>query len=55
MLKSIGIAGAFGAFGVPVIAVAGIGLCVFGLGVGGGFLLAGAKGAAATGAFLSLL
>ena len=54
MLKSIGIAGAFGAFGLPVLAVVGVGAGLVVVGAGAGFLLAGAKGAL-TGTFLASL
>lgn len=51
MLKSIGIAGAFGAFGVPAIAIVGVGIGLVAAGAGAGYLL----GHAAIGAKIGLL
>ena len=55
MFKSIGICGAFGAFGVPLLAVVGAGLGIAVLGAGAGYLIAGAKGAGAVGGLLAIL
>jgi hypothetical protein len=55
MLKSIGIAGAFGAFGVPTLAIVGVGIGLVALGAGAGYLLAGTAGAAKVGVLAAIL
>jgi hypothetical protein len=55
MLKSIGIAGAFGAFGLPMLAVVGAGIGLVALGAGAGYLLAGSAGAAKVGILGAIL